>query len=84
MNTQKILINLFLQKKITYNSKMYMQEVHYYTDDVLVHETDCLDNYVEFTICHCRLLESFDLEIHSRHANKNSPPLRHLIASATD
>ena len=61
-----------------------MQEVHYYTYDVLVTYKSCLVHNVKLSIFHHRFLKPSSLENHRSHGNKNTPPFINLITSATD
>ena len=81
MQIQRILINFFPQNNITYNNKVSVQELHYYTDDVIVPEKYFLAHNFIFPICHCRFLKTSALVIHGSH---RKTPFSHLIASAVD
>ena len=50
MQIQRSLMTFFLQKNITYKNKVYVRDVHYYTDDLLVPYKECLDYKVQCII----------------------------------
>ena len=52
------------------------QEVHCYTDDVLVTDNNFLAHNVEFTIFHQRFLKESALVIHRGHVHKKYPALQ--------
>ena len=84
MQSQRILTNFFPHKNITYKNKVYVQEVYFYIDDVIVTDKEFLDHNLKYPICHSKFLRISDIEIHRRHEKKNTPPFIHLSASDTD
>ena len=81
---QRRLKIFFPQNNITYKNKVVVQEVHYYTYDVLVTGRYCLVHNVKFPICHRGFLKPYSLESHRIYGQKNTPPIRNLITSATE
>ena len=63
---------------------MFVQEVNYYTYDVLIPEKKCLVHNVKRPLCQNRFLKPSYLASHRRHKHKNTPPFRNLITGAND